>query len=131
MKKFISILSICLVAVLFSINANAQGFVTPLERVQLNTETIIVKTDGTQLKGVLKTATAIMGYVKKVSFKDEAGVKIKLTAADISLIKMKPSKLAKFEDVFGKNKAETYRHINGFLAEIESRGKQKHLKIIK
>lgn len=97
MKKLVALLTICTVAGIFSAQVKAQGFITPLERVQLNTETVVTMEDGTVLKGVLKTATAVMGYVKKVTLKDEAGVKHKLTAAQIKELKMKPSKLAKME----------------------------------
>lgn len=97
MKKLVALLTICLVAGVFSIQVKAQGFITPLDRVQLNTETVITKADGTVLKGKLKTATAILGYVKKVTLQDESGVKHKLTAAEIKQLKMKPSKLAKME----------------------------------
>lgn len=101
MKKLVALLTICTVFGLFSTQVNAQGFITPLERVQLNTETVVTMEDGSVLKGVLKTATAVMGYVKKVTLKDEAGVKHKLTAAMIKELKMKPSKLAKMEMLTG------------------------------
>lgn len=65
MKKLVALLTSCFVAGLFSINVQAQGFITPLDGVQLNTETIAIKTDGTVIKAKLKATTAVFGYIKK------------------------------------------------------------------
>ena len=97
MKKLVALITGCFVAGLFSMNIQAQGFITPLDGVQLNTETIAVKTDGTVIKGKLKTATCVVGYLKKVTIEDESGVKHKLSAADLKQLKVKPGKLAKME----------------------------------
>ncbi|MCT4638018.1 MAG: hypothetical protein N4A72_09935 [Bacteroidales bacterium] len=97
MKRLVTIVASCIIACLFALNANAQGFITPLKTVQLNTETIVVKSDGKVIKGKLKTATCVMGYLKRVSIKDNAGVKHKLKASEIKTLKVKPSKMAKME----------------------------------
>lgn len=97
MKKLVALLTSCFVAVLFSVNVYAQGFITPYDRVQLNTETIAIKTDGTVVKGTLKGATAVLGYIKKVKIQDASGVNHKLSAAELKQLKVKPGKLAKME----------------------------------
>jgi len=97
MKKLVAILTSCFIASVFTMQVKAQGFITPLESVQLNTESVAYKTDGKVIKGTLKSATLVMGYLKKVTILDNSGVKHKLPAAELKRLKVKPGKLAKME----------------------------------
>ena len=79
--------------------AIGQGFISPIDNdnisVILNQECIVKLASGDEVKGVLKSASLINGYLSGFSVRLENGEKAKFKPADIEKLSIKASKLAK------------------------------------
>ena len=78
---------------------NSQGFIAEIEAddmgVILNNPTTVILENGDTLKGELKSASLINGYLKNVTLKLASGDKKKLQADEMLTLKVKASTLAK------------------------------------